>query len=374
MNILWIPHTGWHISQRAHIFCRALASHHTIHVTDWVADFSTLRDYMSMRYLRNCSYRCYTDGAVTVHGIPRISPALYFPQLRRLNLSVFQHYVQQIIQKYQIEVVVGTYLIPPPVASRVVFDLFDENVSAWRAEGHQRLADEIEHRERAYFDHADVIVAASSVLKDKALAIGTTAPVVLIPNPIELAQFVPGKGAAFRSQFPEGKIIVGSVANYGKIVEIDLILDAAKLLMNEAILFYLAGSGKALAYGKRRAASEGISNIIFAGATPRSELPIVLDAFDIGLCIYDKTPMDDARSPMRLTAYSALGLPTVATGVEEIKRLGFPNVVTIEPTPESIVEGIHKAMRIERQQPANIRDFDSEYLVPRYEAVLYGRT
>src|ERR1043166_1869319 len=53
MRILWVPHTSWHIPQRAHLFCRALAERHEVHVSDWVADFSSLRDYFSLRYLQN---------------------------------------------------------------------------------------------------------------------------------------------------------------------------------------------------------------------------------------------------------------------------------------------------------------------------------
>lgn len=82
MKILWIPHTGWHIPQRAHLFCRPLSERHEVHVTDWQADFFSLRDYLSTRYLQNFIYRKYKDGVITVHSIPRISWALYFSALR----------------------------------------------------------------------------------------------------------------------------------------------------------------------------------------------------------------------------------------------------------------------------------------------------
>ena len=374
MKILWIPHTGWHISQRAHIFCRALAQRHEIHVTDWVADFSTVRDYLSLHYLRNFTYRSYKDGNILVHGIPRISPAMHVRQLRRLNTAIFQNFVQRIIKKYHIEVVVGTFLLPPPNVSRLIFDLFDENVTAWQAQGHEHLAEEIDQVERAYLQQADIVVTASSVLQDKAISLGTSAPIVLIPNPVELSQFGSSKGNALRSQFQPNKKIIGSVANYSKKIEVDLLIETAKLLADEPYLFYIAGAGSALSHGKRRVRSEGITNIIFSGPVPRHDLPNVLDAFDVGLCIYEKTPMDDARSPMRLIAYSALGLPTVATDVEEIKRLQFPNVVLVNPMPSSIAEGIRRAVQMERQQPANIASYDIEHLAKRFESVIVGDT
>src|SRR5262245_60821522 len=114
MNILWIPHTAWHIPQRAHLFCRALAERHEVHVTDWVADFASPGDYLTRRYLRNFLYRCYQDGNVIVHGVPRISPAIFVPALRRVNTAIFSRLVAYIIKRYHIDVVVGTFLLPPP--------------------------------------------------------------------------------------------------------------------------------------------------------------------------------------------------------------------------------------------------------------------
>src|SRR4030067_1390326 len=116
MKILWIPHASWHNPQRAHLFCRALSERHEVHVTDWVADFTSIRDYISRRYLRNFTYRRYKDGQITVHGIPRISPALYLRSLRQFNSLVYSHYLRRIIEKFSIDVVVGTFVAPPPNA------------------------------------------------------------------------------------------------------------------------------------------------------------------------------------------------------------------------------------------------------------------
>ena len=158
MKILWVPHTGWHIPQRAHLFCRALAERHEVHATDWVADFASPRDYLSRRYLRNFTFRQYRDGKITVHGIPRISPALPFRSVRRLNTIVFSRAVDSIVKRYSIDVVVGTFVLPPPRAPRVIFDLSDDNVAYWKSYGTvASYADEIEETERQYLRAAHAV-------------------------------------------------------------------------------------------------------------------------------------------------------------------------------------------------------------------------
>jgi hypothetical protein len=135
MKTLWIPHEAWHIPQRVHLFCRALAERHEVHVTDWVADFARLWDCCSRRYLRNFTYRRPRDGKILVHGIPRISPALYVWALRGYNTRVFSNLVDPIFQQWDIDVVVGTFAALPPQAPRLVFDLFHDNVTL--AQGRQ---------------------------------------------------------------------------------------------------------------------------------------------------------------------------------------------------------------------------------------------
>src|SRR5690349_10221386 len=135
MRILWVPHAGWHIPQRAHDFCRELSARHEVHVTDWVADFSSPKDYLTRRYLRNFRYRRSTDKSITIHGIPRVSPALFFPWLRALNARVFSAYLRRIIAEEKIDVVVGTFVVPPPEGPRLVFDVFDDNPALWLASG-----------------------------------------------------------------------------------------------------------------------------------------------------------------------------------------------------------------------------------------------
>jgi hypothetical protein len=82
--------------------------------------------------------------------------------------------------------------------------------------------------------------------------------------------------------------------------------------------------------------------------------------------------MDDARSPMRLIAYAAAGLPIVCTDLVEVRRLQFPTVVLVDDSAQSLAEGIRRALLLPRIRPPQIDDYDIHRLVKRYETVLRG--
>ncbi len=373
MRILWIPHTSWHIPQRAHLFCRALAERHEVHVTNWVADFSSLRDYLSPRYLRNFIYRNSRDGKITVHRVPRFSPALYVRALRHLNAAIFSRIARQIIERYRIDVVVGTFPLPPPKSPRLVFDLFDDNVAYWHSFGRAPgYADEIAVTESSYLQKADAVVAASSVLVDKAHALGARGSIYHIPNGVDLCLFQKVDGANIRKELiMEGKL-VGSLANYDRPGELDKVLDAARTLALRGIVFLIAGRGATMRPAMQRAEMEGITNVIFHGYVSPTDAPAFINAFDVGLCTYTKSVMDDARSPMRLLMYAAAGLPTVCTKLEEVRRMQFPNVVLVEDNARSLAEGVEQALQLPRVRPPQIEMYDLRNLVEQYEAVLQG--
>jgi glycosyltransferase involved in cell wall biosynthesis len=373
MHILWIPHTGWHIPQRAHLFARALAERHEVHVTDWVADWASLRDYCSTRYLRNFTYRRYQDGPILVHGIPRISPALPFGALRRLNTLLFAQVVARIIARHRIDVVVGSFVVPPPRAPRVVLDLGDDNVAYWRSFGRvPAYGDEIARTEHAYLCAADAVVAVSSVLTAKAQAAGARGPVYLIPNPVDLQRFASLDGMDIRARLGITGRLVGSVGSHDKPAELDKMLEVARLLTAEDVTLLIAGRGAAIAGGRARAARDGLTNVRFTGYIPPAEATQLMGVLDVGLCPYLKSPGADASSPMRLLMYTAAGIPTVCTDLEEVRRLNFPNVVLVDDDAAAMAAGIKTALAMPRCRPCEIEAYDLPLLVRQYETVLRG--
>ena len=100
--------------------------------------------------------------------------------------------------------------------------------------------------ESIYLEKADAVVAASSVLVDKAAALGARGPIHHIPNGVDLCLFEHMDGAKVRKGLEIPGKVVGSVANYDRPPELDKVIDAAKALAdNENINFLIAGRGAA---------------------------------------------------------------------------------------------------------------------------------
>lgn len=332
-----------------------------------------MRDYLSRRYVCNFAYRRFCDGNITVHGIPRITPALFFRMLRRTNERLFSWFLHQLIRSCRIDVVVGTFVVPPPQSARLVFDLFDDNAALWQSRGRvPEYANEIAAIERAYVQRADAIVAASSVLADKAKGLGARSPVYHIPNGVDLSRFARANGASLRERLGVKGRLVGSVGNHDKLAELEKILEAARRFLREEVSFLIAGRGIAAPVACQLAQRQGLTNVIFQGYVPPEAAPDVIDALDVGLCAYTQGPGEDARSPMRLLMYAAAGVPTVCTELEEVRRMRFSNVLLAKDDAESFEESIRQALLHPRVQPSQIQSYDLSYLTRLYETVLVG--
>ncbi len=377
MRILWIPHTGWHIPQRAHLFCRALAERHEVHVTDWAADFTSVRDYLSRRYVRNFVYRQYRDDSITVHGIPRFSPALFVPILRRLNSAIYARFVRHIIAKYKIDAVVGTFVVPPPSAPWLVFDLFDDNPSYWRLYGHRPdYAAEIEQVEHAYLQKADRVVTVSSVLRDYAVSqrrLLRSENVHLIPNGVNIARYQTGDGNRIRKQLGLTDFtIIGLISALGEFTGVLRLIEAFSQLTIPQIALLIVGDGPYLQPARQRARELGLMNVIFTGRVSFDQVAHYYKALDIGVVPFDRSPFTDAACPIKLLEYTAAGKMVVCTDLVEPRQMNFPNVQFVADTPSALAAGIRRVLNVRVQLPANLSDYDIRNLIIRYETVLAG--
>lgn len=180
-----------------------------------------------------------------------------------------------------------------------------------------------------------------------------------------IEQTAHGKNAA------EGKL-VGVIGSHEKRGEMELVIDTAKLMAGEPITFLIAGRGTQLAWAKLEARRLELMNIRFYGLVPFNELPSAMAALDVGLCPYQKTAMDDARSPMRPFSHLASGAPVVCTDLTSVRALSMENVVLVRDTPAEFADGIRHALSLPRKRPANIAEYDLSRLVAKYEKIIVG--
>jgi glycosyltransferase involved in cell wall biosynthesis len=369
MKLLWIPHDSWRNPQRAKLFCEKLSEKHEVHVTDVYTDFKSPRDYISKRYIKNFVYEKYIDNKITVHHIPRVSPALPFRSLRSLNSRIFSKYVANIIKNEGIEDVVGTFVCPPPRAERLIFDLFDDNPAYWREYGRiKSYADEIEAVEKEYLNMADEVVVASSVLAEK---VGGR-KVNLIPNGVDLEKYKRADGNKIREKLDLKGTVAGFIGNLDRYNELYKVVEASQHLRVEDLTFLVVGGGSAIPPIKKYIQKKNIRNFIFTGFVSPYDVPDYFKAINIGLCPYIKSKSDDARSPMKLLDYTAAGKPVVSTDLEEIKRMNFSNVILVKDNAVSLAEGIKRALKSKVRIPREIQKYDINRLVKKYEKVIQG--
>jgi glycosyltransferase involved in cell wall biosynthesis len=207
-------------------------------------------------------------------------------------------------------------------------------------------------------------------LVDKAIAFRAQKTIQYIPNGIDLQRFNHMDAERNRVRLGLQGRVIGTLGNHENPLELHKVIEAAKALEHTKLNFIIAGRGAAVNVAKEHAKTAKLSNVRFFGYVDPSDMPNMLAAFDVGLCPYTKTKMDEARSPMRLFAYAAAGLPTVSTDLEEVRRLNFPNVVLVKDDAKALAQGILQALQMRRQQPNNIYQYDIHRLVSDYELVL----
>jgi glycosyltransferase involved in cell wall biosynthesis len=272
----------------------------------------------------------------------------------------------------RIDVAVGTFVAPPPDIDRLVFDVFDDNVGYSRINRTTTIADEIQAVEQDYLRRADAVVAASSVLRDRVRSDGYVGPLTLIPNGVHLDAFSAAAGRRTRDALGLTSPVVGLVGNHDKWIELEKVLEVARLLSDTPATFLIVGRGSALKRAAQAAHAARRDNVRFVGFVPPTRVSDYFSAIDVGLCPYSKNTAADAASPLRLLSHSAAGSAVVCTDLEEVRRMGFPNVILVGDSAADIARGIREALGRTHQQPPQIVDYDIRALARRYERVLLG--
>ncbi|MCX6021619.1 MAG: glycosyltransferase [Chloroflexi bacterium] len=381
MRILWIPHASWSTPQRARLLSEALAARHEVHVTDWVADFRHAKDVLTSKYWKNYIPRNWTENGVRVHHVPRITPALYVKGLRQINERIYSHYIENIIQRFKIETVLGTYVAPPPRRGpRLIFDCFDNNPAYWREViKYPSYADEIEETESEYARVSDAVITVSHVLRDKMLPLVPASradQVSVLPNPVDMRKYRQADGEAMRRRYGfENKKVIGIGGLYAPFSGLLRFIEAANLLRDPNYVFLVVGFGELLEPAKQRAAELGLTNVIFTGRVPGEDIPAYYKAMDVPVLPFDRNGFTHAACLIKMLDFSAANKRFVATDLEEIQRVGFPNVVLADDTPHGIAVGIQEALANPWTGDNDfLLDYDTPNVIRRVETILSGQS
>jgi glycosyltransferase involved in cell wall biosynthesis len=147
--------------------------------------------------------------------------------------------------------------------------------------------------------------------------------VLVIPNGADPAMFDPdADGSELRRKLGlEGKFVVLYAGAHGVSNDLQVVLEAARLLADTDIRLVLLGDGKEKAALQRQAARMRLTNVIFADPVPKGEMPLALAAADACIAILRPLPEYRTTYPNKVFDYMAAGRPVLLVIDGAIRRV-----------------------------------------------------
>lgn len=97
--------------------------------------------------------------------------------------------------------------------------------------------------------------------------------------------------------------------NIGVAQSVDTIIEAARILRDEAVMFHIVGDGSEIKHLKKL--SEDLTNVVFYGRKPLEEMPKYYEMADAMLVTLTDDPIISLTLPGKVQTYMAAGKPVV---------------------------------------------------------------
>jgi glycosyltransferase involved in cell wall biosynthesis len=166
--------------------------------------------------------------------------------------------------------------------------------------------------ERFLYRHADRLLVNSPGFIEHVKERGAR-NVELIPNGADPSMFDPSnEGMEFRREYGlGGKFVALYAGAHGMSNDLEVVLDAARLLTDANLQVVFVGDGKEKPVLQARADAMGLKNVTFAGSIPKVKMPDALAAADA--CIAILMPLEEYKTtyPNKVFDYMAAGRPIV---------------------------------------------------------------
>jgi len=169
--------------------------------------------------------------------------------------------------------------------------------------------------EKFLYTHATHIMVNSPAYRDYLIGKGIPEQKIsFISNGVDPKMFNPeDQGSHIRKSLGlDGKFVVTYAGALGMANDITTILNAAIRLKDlDGIRFLFIGDGKERAKLERLAYEQHLSNVIFTGARPKTEIPHILASSDACMASLQNIPMFTTTYPNKVFDYMAAGRPTI---------------------------------------------------------------
>lgn len=229
--------------------------------------------------------------------------------------------------------------------------------------------------EKFLYQRADRIVVVTDGWQDHMRSLGIDpAKMVVVPNGTELSDFVVDEPRdLLRSEYGIDGFTAIFAGAHGKKDGIDLIVEAARKVPD--VNFLLIGGGPMKEPMRQRAEELGLTNIEFRDAIPKSQLPRLLKACDLGLHVVSPLPVfDKGMSPNKLFDYLAAGLPVVSNARYPLRNVITDDQVGIMVDPDGLAEGIQQARQADRPTLERWQQNATQLMEERYSRSTAAKT
>ncbi len=133
------------------------------------------------------------------------------------------------------------------------------------------------------------------------------------------ADFFPSNDASTTLHIDKKQPVLGYVGAFEYFIDLDMMLDAAERLPDYTFLF--VGAGREFSRIKDMIFRRKLHNVILTGAVPHHQAMQFISEMDICLNLFNKGPVADAASPIKLFEYMSCAKPVIATRLAETQRL-----------------------------------------------------
>lgn len=196
-----------------------------------------------------------------------------------------------------------------------------------------------------------IVVLTAGVARELDEAGVPAGTIVLIPNAADPDRFetaVTRDDA--RASYGFDKLTFLYAGAHGPANCLELLVDAAAEV-GDGVDVVLVGAGVSRQALMERTRTMGVTNVRFLAAVPKTEMPALLLAADVGVhCLADVPLFRYGVSPNKLFDYMAAGKPVLTNTPGEVAELVTEAGAGVAVAPSALADGIHRMVRAGAEQ------------------------
>ena len=244
--------------------------------------------------------------------------------------------IKALVKNFSIDVILFYNLALYPL-SKInscikIYDLGDDHIELLKHElgrfNNKLFIEIIRKFMNRTMNSCDVVTTVSQDLATK-----YPAKSYILPNGINLEDIKLGSGLEIRKKY--GSPIVGFVGSLEYFINFDLIIETASKMKD--VVFIIAGGGRQYDRLLKTKKIRKLTNLFLTGGLKHSEILSHIDAMDICLNTFLKTPLTDAATPIKLFEYLAYKKPIISTRINEVQNIDKNFIYYADSVEETIL-------------------------------------